>query len=60
MDFLIENNSYSAADLALKVGISQRKIESNIAALKSKGILTRIGSNKGGYWKVNEKENNDF
>ena len=32
--------------------INIRNIEKNIAKLKQKNILKRIGSNKKGYWKV--------
>ncbi|MBU1570573.1 MAG: hypothetical protein KKE00_08690 [Proteobacteria bacterium] len=31
----------------------QRKIEENIAKLKAKGILERMGPDKGGAWKIN-------
>ncbi|MCK4763310.1 MAG: putative DNA binding domain-containing protein, partial [Candidatus Aminicenantes bacterium] len=38
--------------LVEKVGISARSIEKNIAELKEKGILKRVGSRKSGYWEV--------
>lgn len=40
----------SAQTLSEKVGISTRKIEENIAKLKKRGILKRIGPDKGGHW----------
>jgi len=42
--------------LAEKVGIAVRSIERNIAILKEKGILDRIGSRKTGYWKIGTDE----
>ena len=46
----------SAPELSNKVGISKRKIEENIAKLKQKGLLKRIGPAKGGYWKILKNE----
>ena len=43
----------SAEELSSIVGISVRKIKENLAKLKAKGLLERIGPDKGGYWKVN-------
>jgi ATP-dependent DNA helicase RecG len=49
---MLENPNISARDLSDIIGISQRKIEENISKLKKKEILKRIGSAKGGYWKI--------
>ncbi|HXV27798.1 MAG TPA: winged helix-turn-helix transcriptional regulator, partial [bacterium] len=38
--------------IARSVGISERKTKSNIAKLKEKGLLRRIGPDKGGYWEI--------
>jgi ATP-dependent DNA helicase RecG len=47
-------------ELAAKVGISLSKIKENISKLKNKGLLERIGPDKGGYWKIlTKKENNE-
>jgi predicted HTH transcriptional regulator len=32
-----------------------RKTKENIAKLKAKGLLERVGPDKGGYWKINKK-----
>lgn len=42
----------SAKDISEAIGISSRKVEANIAKLKERELLERIGSAKGGYWKV--------
>jgi ATP-dependent DNA helicase RecG len=45
----IKRNIYfSAKEIALEIGISPRKVEENIAKLKQKGLLKRIGTAKGG------------
>jgi ATP-dependent DNA helicase RecG len=44
--------SSSAAEIADKIGISARKTEQNIQKLKTKGLIKRIGPDKGGYWEV--------
>jgi ATP-dependent DNA helicase RecG len=49
---LNENIFSSAKEIAMKIGVSQRKVEENIAKLKKKGLLNRIGPAKGGYWQV--------
>ena len=50
--FISENAYMSAKELSVLVGISSRKIEENIAKLKMKNLLKRIGSAKGGHWEV--------
>jgi len=49
----------SAKELAVLVGISPRKIEENIAKLKLKGVLERLGPDKGGHWEIIHKEKDD-
>jgi len=52
IDHLKENKRITTAELAQKIGISQRKIKENIRKLKGMGLLSRIGSEKSGYWEV--------
>lgn len=40
--------------LAERIGISERMVKKYISLLKAHGLLTRIGSNKTGYWKTNK------
>ncbi len=52
-----DNSKISILDLSKELGISSTAIEKNIAKLKEKGILERIGRTKAGYWKIiNKKE----
>jgi ATP-dependent DNA helicase RecG len=44
----------SKKDLAAAVGISTTAIDKNISALKAKGLLKRVGPDKGGHWALLE------
>ena len=52
IDNIMENKTISAKELSELVGISQRKIEENISWLKEKGLIKRIGPDKGGHWEI--------
>ncbi|OGW79200.1 MAG: hypothetical protein A3G33_10985 [Omnitrophica bacterium RIFCSPLOWO2_12_FULL_44_17] len=50
---LVKKNPYvSKNELSNKVGISTTAIDKNINQLKKKGLLKRIGPDKGGHWEV--------
>ena len=54
----MRNDPYiSAKVLAEKVGISVRKIETNIKKLKDFDYIKRVGPAKGGHWKVMKNAN---
>ena len=46
------NSKITILELSKIVGISNSKIKENIAKLKQKSLLKRIGPDKGGYWEV--------
>jgi predicted HTH transcriptional regulator len=49
----VAGNPYvTIEELAACVGISGRKIRENIKKLKTKGLINRIGPDKGGHWEV--------
>lgn len=53
---LILYNQYisaSASAMANSIGISERAVEKQLAKLKGKRVIDRIGPDKGGYWKIN-------
>ena len=53
---LMEDNKYiTTKELSEHIKISTTAVDNNISKLKKKGILKRIGSDKGGYWKVVKK-----
>jgi len=47
-----ENNKITTARLAKILGVSRMTIARDIDSLKQKNIIQRIGSPKGGHWKV--------
>ena len=51
LEFIVENPRIKR-EMAEKIGISTTAIDKNIAALKTRCLLTRIGSDKGGRWEV--------
>ena len=49
----MQQNAYvTTKELSVTVNISQRKIKENIAKLKEKDLIKRIGNTKSGYWVV--------
>ena len=52
IDYFKNSPHGTVAALVEKLPISKRTLEKHIAALKTKGILTRIGSSRNGYWQV--------
>ncbi|GHS91142.1 hypothetical protein FACS1894203_1370 [Bacteroidia bacterium] len=52
---LIRNeNTISRKSIAKQLGIGTTTVYRHIESLKEKGILERIGGDRGGYWKVNQ------
>ncbi|MDD5617009.1 MAG: helix-turn-helix domain-containing protein [Candidatus Methanoperedens sp.] len=47
-----ENPKITTKELADKTGLSVKGVEWNIKELKDKGLLRRIGADRGGYWEV--------
>ena len=51
----IRNNpNITQPQLGVKLGFGKTTIQNGISALKKKGYIERIGSNKDGYWKVSD------
>ncbi len=50
---LKSNPKISYEDMSTSLGVSRKTIAKRIKALKDKGLISRIGSNASGYWKIN-------
>lgn len=51
----IRNNpNITKSELMIKCSLSKTSIDNIISFLKKDGFIERIGSNKTGYWKVNQ------
>jgi len=56
LQLIRENSKITQEELSEKTGLTRRGIEWNLAQLKQKRVLKRVGADKGGYWKVIENE----
>ena len=54
VELLRKNNQTTAKEVAEFLEISIRHSERLFTSLKQNGVIQRIGSNKTGYWKINE------
>lgn len=54
-----QNPSVSKRELADAIEISTTAIDENIAQLKKKGLIKRIGGAKGGHWEVLDERNRE-
>lgn len=49
------NNGITTGEIASKIGLSRRAVQTIINLFKSKGILIRVGYDRRGYWQIVEK-----
>lgn len=49
---IAEHPHISKRELAERIGISTTAIDKNIKTLKNRGVLRRLGPDKGGFWEV--------
>ena len=50
--YLLDDESYSAEEVAKKVDVTKRTIERAFSSLQNKGLIERIGSKRDGVWHV--------
>jgi len=55
LELIKENPQITVKIIAERLNMSRRGIEWNIKSLKEKGLLKRIGPDRGGYWEIIEK-----
>jgi ATP-dependent DNA helicase RecG len=53
LEHIHDQPTITIKELSQNIEISTTSIENNIAKLKTKGFLERIGSDREGYWKIN-------
>jgi ATP-dependent DNA helicase RecG len=46
------NNKISATEIAKLLKVDMRTIQRDFQQLKNKGLIERVGSERGGYWKI--------
>lgn len=52
LDLLKQNPTISRKDIAEKLGINESAIQKRLDSLRKKGILQRIGPDRGGHWEI--------
>src|SRR4030067_1487765 len=52
LEIVAKNKFVTIPELSKTLGISTTAVENNLAKLKVKKILKRIGPDKGGYWEI--------
>ena len=55
LSLIKSNNGITTGEIASKIGLSRRAVQTIINLFKSKGILIRVGSDRRGYWQIVEK-----
>ena len=54
LNYIRDNSNITKKQLQEKTNKSKTTVDNAIGFLKENGLLERIGSNKAGYWKVND------
>ncbi len=53
---IMEDPSVTSAKLAAVIGVTKRTAERRLSKLQTRGLIRRVGSNKGGVWEVITEE----
>ena len=53
LKLIAKDNRITYDEMVLKIGVDRTTVRRNIAKLKQRGILERVGEDKNGYWKLN-------
>ena len=54
LELLMEDPGLTSVQIAEKLNVSRVSVTKYLKALKEKGIISRIGSDRKGYWKINQ------
>ena len=52
LGLLSEDPGYTMQKLAEKANVSRKTVSVRLKALKEKGFIERVGSDRSGYWKI--------
>ena len=55
LELLVEDPGYTSPQIADKMGVSRVSVTKYLKALKERGLIERVGSDRKGYWKANAK-----
>lgn len=54
LNYIRDNNNITKKQLQEKIEKSKTTVDNTICFLREHGLIERIGSNKTGYWKIND------
>ena len=53
-NLLRSNNHLTTTQMSATLGVSDRTVRKHLTVLKEKGLITRVGSNKTGHWRIDK------
>jgi ATP-dependent DNA helicase RecG len=56
LNFIKDNNNITIKELQEATGLTRRGVQWQIQKLKDKGLINRIGPDKGGHWEIINEE----
>ena len=56
LDICRDDPSITIAEMARRIGITERSVQRNIQKLRSEGLLVRLGGRKEGHWRAAEND----
>ena len=56
LDICRDDPSITIAEMARRIGITERSVQRNIQKLRSEGLLVRLGGRKEGHWRTAEND----
>ena len=54
LKLLMEDPGFTSVQIADQLNVSRVSVTKYLKALKEKGVISRIGSDRKGYWKINQ------
>ena len=55
--YIKQNPQITIAEMCNLIGLSDKGLRKKLDKLKQQGLITRVGSDKGGHWQVNCENN---
>jgi len=52
LKFISQNSFTTIAEIVQAIGLSESGVKKQLKQLQSKGVLKRIGPDKGGHWEI--------
>ena len=52
LNLISDNSNITISDICNKLKLSDSGVRKNLASLRKKSVIERVGANKNGYWKI--------